>query len=98
MAHAHIVIGADGTVLATAGPVPEGLVDRRLEDCSRLRREVRDTGLALFRRLWASSNRVVSEILAPDDRGDVMELIAVEALALRRAATDLAGLLSRNCR
>jgi NtrC-family two-component system sensor histidine kinase KinB len=92
--HAHIVIGADGMVLAASGPLPPGLVDSRLEECDGLPREIRDVGEALLHELHGSSDRVVSRTVPLDGEGRSLELVAIEALALRRTPTDVAGLLT----
>jgi signal transduction histidine kinase len=91
---AQIVIGPDGTVLAATGELPPGLVDVRLEDCEGLSREIRDAGTALLHRLRGSQNRVVSHTVALDGEGRTIQLVAIEALAIRRTATDVRALLA----
>src|SRR5713226_2407825 len=90
----QIVIGPDGTVLAATGQLPPGLVDVRLEDCDALSREIRDAGKALLHRLRRSEDRVAIETVALEGAGRTVQLVAVEALAIRRTATDLRALLA----
>jgi signal transduction histidine kinase len=88
-----IVIGPDGTVLAATGEQLSKLVDVRLEECAALPREIREAGTALAGRLRDSGSRVLAETIAPSGAGAV-QLVAIEAVAVRRAATDLRALLS----
>jgi signal transduction histidine kinase len=69
-------------------------VDVRLEDCEGLPREIRDTGKALLEQLRRSGNRVVIQTVADHGGGRVVQLVAIEALAFRRTATDVRALLS----
>jgi signal transduction histidine kinase len=89
-----IVIGPDGAVLAVTGSLPSGLLDARLEDCEGLPRESREAGRALLERLRHSGNRAVIETVALDGGGRTVQLVAIEALAVRRQATDLRELLA----
>ena len=91
---AQIVIGPDGTVLAATGTLPSGLVDLRLEDCDVLSNEVRETGKALLDELAASRGRVASRIIAIDGTGRSLQLIAIDAIPVRRATTDIRDLLT----
>jgi signal transduction histidine kinase len=91
--HSQIVIGPDGTVLAASGDLP-GLVDVRLENCDGLSREIREAGKALLHQLRGSGNRVVSQTVALDGSGRSLQLVAIEALAIRRTATDVRELLT----
>jgi signal transduction histidine kinase len=90
---AQIVIGPDGTVLAASGELPPGLVDVRLDECAALPRQLRDAGQSLLQELHGAPGRVVSRdvTLATDARS--VQLVAVEALAVRRRPTDLRTLL-----
>ena len=90
---AQIVIGPDGTILAATGQLPPGLVDLRLEDCQDLSREVRDARIALLDELRHSNSRMAvrSLTLAPGSR---LQLIAIEALPVRRTASDVRALLT----
>ena len=90
----QIVIGSDGTVLAATDDLPPGLVDVSLEHCTTLSREVRDAGKALLSQLRRSGGRVLSGSLALDGGSRSVHLVAVEALAVRRTATDLRALLA----
>src|SRR4029077_20262501 len=91
---AQIVIGPDGTVLAVTGKLPPGLVDLRLEDCNALSHEVRDAGKALLHEFRDSRSRVAWRTVALDGTERALQLIAIEALALRRTPTDIRGLLT----
>jgi signal transduction histidine kinase len=90
---AQLVIGPDGTVLAATGSLPSGLVDTRLHDCQGLSREIREAGTALLHELRRSGNRVVVQTVDLGDAGTV-QLVAIEALAIRRSATDVRALLA----
>jgi len=92
--HSQIVIGPDGTVLAATGELPADVVDARLEDCDALPREIRDAGKTLLQRLIRSGNRVVSQTVALDDAGRLLQLVAIDALPIRRTATDIRDLLA----
>jgi len=90
---AQIVIGPDGSVLAASGDLPANLVDARLEDCVQLPRRVRDAGKALLQQLPRAPGRVARQDVALDDERRV-QLLAIEACAIRRRATDLRALLT----
>ena len=89
----RIVIGPDGTVLAATGDQLSKLVDMRLQECEALPREIREAGTALAGRLRDSGSRVSAQTIAPSGAASV-QLVAIEAVAVRRAATDLRALLS----
>src|SRR3984885_1203846 len=91
---AQIVIGPDGTVLAATSPLPSDLVGVHLEDCKGLARDVRDAGKALLDQLRRSPNRALIQRIALEDGGGSVRLVAIEALAIRRTATDLRVLLT----
>jgi signal transduction histidine kinase len=91
---ARIVIGPDGTVLAATGTLPPGLVDLRLEDCDVLSREIRETGKALLYELAGSRTRVASRTVPFDGTGRSLQLIAIEAVAVRGTITDIRELLT----
>ena len=80
-------------VLAASGNLPSGLVDVRLEECKGLSREIRDAGKALLLRLRGSGGRVVVQTVELDHEGGSVQLVAIEALAVRRTATDVRVLL-----
>ena len=88
-----IVVGSDGRVLAATGDLPSGLVDVRLEDCQSLPQLVREAGRILLDRLRAERTRTLSRTLALDGQERVLQLVAVDALAIRRAPVDLRRLL-----
>jgi signal transduction histidine kinase len=90
----HILIGPDGTVLAAAGNLPPGLVDAHLGSCESLSQSIRDAGTALLSELRASRNRMAVRQVPIDDSGRSVQLIAIEALAIRRTSTDVRVLFS----
>jgi signal transduction histidine kinase len=90
---AYIVIGPDGTVLAATGDLQPGLVDARLEDCDGLSRTIRDAAQELLHRLRRTGLRVLVRGVALDG-GRRVQLVAIEALVIRRTATDLRTLLA----
>jgi len=91
---AQIVIGPDGTVLAATGELPPGLVDAHIEDFAGLSREIRDAGKTLLHQLRLSHDRVLSRSVALDGSGRSVQVIAIEALALHRTATEVRTLLA----
>src|ERR1700720_212831 len=90
----QIVIGSDGTVLGATADLPGGLVDARLEECQALPREVREAGAALLHALHRSGTRVAVRTVTLDDGPQTVHVLAIEALAIRRMATDLRALLA----
>jgi signal transduction histidine kinase len=90
----QIVIGPDGTVLAATGQLPSGLVDARLEECESLSHEVREGGKALLHQLRRSGDRIAIQTVALDGGARTVQLVAIEALAIRRTPTDLRALLT----
>jgi signal transduction histidine kinase len=91
---AQIVIGPDGTVFAATGKLPSGLVDLHLKDCDVLSHEIRETGKALLYELTNSRTRVASRTVALDGAGRSLQLIALDALPVRRTTTDIRDLLT----
>lgn len=89
----QIVIGPDGTVIAAEGHLPAGLVDVRLDECLLLPRDVREAGRALVQQLIRSGNRIANQTVALGD-GRSLQIIAIDAFPIRRAATDLRELLA----
>ena len=92
--HSQIVIAPDGTVLAASGAMSPSLVDRRLEDCKSLPAVVRLAGSALLQELRASSTRVLSHTVDLGGSDAPVQIVAIEALAIRRCPTDLRSLLT----
>jgi signal transduction histidine kinase len=90
----QLVIGADGVVLAASGELPPGLVDLHLEECAGLSREILDAGKALLDQLHRSRTRVLSRSVPFGHEGRRLQLVAIEALAIRRTATDVRTLLA----
>ena len=90
----QIVIGPDGTVLAVGGQLPGGFLDARLQDCEGLAHEIREAGEALLQRLRSSGHRVEIQTVALGGDAGTVQLVAIEALAIRRAPTDVRALLA----
>jgi signal transduction histidine kinase len=86
-----VVVGLDGVVLGTTGTLPPGLAGIPLGSCSVLPPVVRDAGTALVNDLRRSAGGARMRTI--DAEGQSIDLVAVEALALRRAPTDLGRLL-----
>jgi hypothetical protein len=89
MAHeqdGQIMIGPDGTILAVTGEsLPPHLVDRRLEDCPELSREVRDAGRAVLEELRHSDTRAAVRSLTVDS-GSRLQLMAIDVRSSTRGA------------
>ena len=90
----QILIGPDGTVLAASGELPSDLIDRRLDDCASLSPAVRAAGKTLVDQLRATTARIASQTVELDGAGSSVQLVAIEALAIRRTASDLRNLLT----
>jgi signal transduction histidine kinase len=90
----QIVIGPDGTVLAASGQLPSGLVDVRLEECEGLSKEIREGAKALLHELRRSGDRIALQTVALDSGARTEQLVAIEALAVRRTPTDVRALLT----
>ena len=90
----QIVIGPDGTVLAASGQVPPDLIDTRLEHCTSLPPPVRAAGATLLNQLRGSGTRIVSQTVEFDGAGTSVQIVAIEALAIRRTPTDVRELLT----
>jgi len=89
----QIVLGPDGVVLAASGELSAGCIDRRLAECDGLPVNVRQFGDALLKQLRHSPDRLISASVSVDAAHRV-EMVAIEALAIRRTAVDLRALLS----
>jgi signal transduction histidine kinase len=90
----QIVIGPDGTVLGATGAFSPGLMDVRLEECEALPRAVRDAGNELLVELRSGRSRVATRSVMLDGEDRRVQLVAIEALAIRRTATDVRQLLA----
>lgn len=90
----QLVIGGDGTVLVATGQLPSGLVDIHLDECENLSPEIREAGHTLLHQLRQSGTRAVTQVIpvGPGDRA--VQLVAIDALAIRRSATDIRTLLT----
>jgi signal transduction histidine kinase len=86
----RIVIGPDGLVLAAADPA---LLDTRLGTCDRLAPEVRQAGRHLAQQVRGAPGRVVSQDVVLEG-GRRVQIVAIEACAVRRRATDVRALLA----
>ena len=90
----QIVIGPDGTVLAATGelpPVSSTSLSRIARTC-----RVRSVtpGSLSSTNCARSGNRVLVQSVALDGGGRSVQLVAIEALAIRRAPTDMRTLLT----
>ena len=90
----HIIIGPDGRVLAATGHVPPALLDARLEDFGDLPPEIRKAGAALVEQLRSLGSRAAIRNVVIDGGARTVQLVALEALAIRRTPTDLRALLT----
>jgi signal transduction histidine kinase len=90
----QIVIGPDGAVLGATGELSAGLAHFRLEECEALPREIRDAGKSLLVELRSSRSHVVTRTVALGGGDRLVELVALEALAIRRAPADVRQLLT----
>ncbi len=90
----QIVIGPDGTVLGATGAFSPDLIDVRLEECEALPRAVKDAGKELLVELRSGRSQVATRNVMLDGEDRRVQLVAIEALAIRRAATDVRQLLA----
>jgi signal transduction histidine kinase len=89
---AHVIIGGDGTVLAVSGSLPTSLVDMRLEHCRELPDDVREAGTELIQQSRRSDGRAATRsFVYANER---LQLIAIEAVPMRRTETDIRALLA----
>src|SRR5712692_3605244 len=90
----QIVMGSDGTGLATMGGdlVNPGAV--RLQDCGEVSRELREAGQALVKALHSSGQSVIAATVSMSSSRSAVQLLAIEALPIRREATDMRALFS----
>jgi signal transduction histidine kinase len=88
-----LVFGPGGVILAVEG-LPSHLVDCPLATCAELPPAVRDRALALLEELRVAGGRMATATAISDGGAGPVELVAVEAMPLRRTATDLRSLLS----
>jgi signal transduction histidine kinase len=89
----QLVLAPDGTILAATGRLPLDLIGQRLDDAGSLPAELRAAGRAVLDRLRGSGERVAHvtvELPGPDN---VVDVLALEALAIHRTATNLRQLL-----
>ena len=91
---AQIVIGPDGTVLAASGGVPKLISSTRASRTARNSHAESATRGRLSYRLPQAPGRVAREDVTLDDGGSLVQLLAIEACAIRRRATDLRALLT----
>jgi signal transduction histidine kinase len=88
-----IVIGPDGRVIAVGGDLPDGLADRLLADCVELPIPVRDAGARLVAERDTAGPGPRARIVGLGDSTGIA-VIVLEAVAIRREATDLRTLLA----
>jgi signal transduction histidine kinase len=87
-----IVLGSDGTVLAVSSSLPVTMIDRPLDQCEGLPRDVQDAAHGLLKRFQQSPVRSLTEEVAWDGRR--VALMAIGALAIRRTPADIRARLS----
>jgi signal transduction histidine kinase len=87
----QIVVGPDGTVLGTVGHTPVRAGDV-IQDADPVDRALREAGGALVRELRASGRSIAAAAVGTDSAGSAIQLLAIEALPVRRAPTDTRGL------
>ena len=88
----QVVLTADGAVLAVTGGAPPQWVGTRLEDRADLPPDVRQAVRALLDELHGSTAPIATRSVRAASPAAI-QLIAVEAVPLRRAAVDLRALL-----
>lgn len=91
-AESQIVMGRDGTVLGATEPAQAGWVGRRLEDCADAPADLKEAARALLRSPTHPSS-AVSVRMALQSMPQGLALTVIDALPLRRQATDLRTLL-----
>ena len=91
---AQIIIGPDGSVLAARGRSFPNLAHSRLEDCPGLPPAVLHAARDLLERLHRSTTRGAIQTVLPDTGSGAVQLIALDALPVRREKTDLRALLT----
>jgi signal transduction histidine kinase len=89
-----IILGGGGRVLAASGQVPADVLNRRLDECLALPASLREAGRAMLKALRRSPCRVLMYVEPPDETGHGFRLITIDAIPLRRHATDIRSLLN----
>jgi len=87
-----IVIGADGTILATAEGAPTDWINRTVSD-EVVPAELRDRAAAMLRDFYQSEGPLQTVSVTLADSGQRIRLLALYAVPVRRAETNLADLL-----
>lgn len=90
--HIHIIIGSDGTVLGSSECFYTALTHAHVSDCVDLPEAVREAAAAALQELHDQSRRCSSRTATIGV--DAVDVIAVEAIAIRRTPVDLHALLS----
>jgi len=86
-----VVLGADGTVLATLGGAPTQWRGLRLQDCASAAAEVRDAARHVLHILHRSDQSAATTTVRL--HGSTVHLTAIAALPIRRIPIDFRGLL-----
>jgi signal transduction histidine kinase len=90
-----ILIGPDGVVIAATWPRRDEVLDRHLASCSDVPFAIREAGeLALRALQCGSANRCAVQVATLEGGAGVVQVIAVEAVGLRRQPTDIRQLLA----
>ena len=89
----QIVLTADGAVLSAAGGAPSEWAGTKLVDRTDVPEDVRAAAQGLLRELHRSVHPLATARLTRPATGIAVQLLAIEAIPLRRAATDTVSLL-----
>ncbi len=88
----HLVLDPDGTVVASLGGAPAEWIDSRLIDRRDVPAELRNAALLITNHLVTAGLSAASRPLTLEG-GQVVHLVALDAIPLRRRPTDLRVLL-----
>jgi signal transduction histidine kinase len=88
-----IVMASDGTVLSAAGDAPADLVGRPIGECTTLGPAIRAAAQDLLHRRAGAGPVAIRTVSTPGAPGPLL-LIAVDAVAIRRAPTDVRKLVT----
>jgi signal transduction histidine kinase len=90
----QIVMGPDGTVLAATGGALVNPGGVRLQDWGEVSRDLREAGQALVRELHSSGRSVAAATVPMSPGRGAVQLLAIEALLIRREPTDMRALFN----
>src|SRR6478609_2505816 len=88
----HLVLDPDGTVVASLGGAPAEWIDSRVIDRRDVPAELRNAALLITNHLVTAGLSAASRTLTLEG-GQVVHLVALDAIPLRRRPTDLRVLL-----